>query len=188
MRRINLLCLEEGSRDFSEVLGTSSVRSRLSSTLLTSNRLLLTVTLLSSLLTVVQLRVTSSNGRRRSSSRCGTLLRCSSGRESLLLLLSTVSVVGLLESRVVRRNLLERLSVVTSQFSQVSLVQSESFCASFEFCKRTRSNRKAFRKGIERKGSCVDQLREDLVEVVGQLEPEESECGKRHRLTNPRDE
>lgn len=40
--------------------------------------------------------------------------------------------------------------------------------------KHTRSNRKAFRKGIERKGSCVDQLREDLVvEVVERLELEE---------------
>lgn len=114
---VNYVRLEEGSRDFSEVLRTSSVRTLLtSSTLLTSNRLLLTVTLLSTLLTVVQLRVTSSNGRRRSSSRCGTLLGRSSGRESLLLLLSTVSVVRLLESRVVGRNLLERLSVVSKSF------------------------------------------------------------------------
>lgn len=40
--------------------------------------------------------------------------------------------------------------------------------------KLTRSNRRAFRKGNRRKGSCVELHREDLVvEVVGQLELEE---------------
>lgn len=62
-----------------------------------------------------------------------------------------------------------------NHFSQVSVNSEGNRLKNFKkVSKRTRSNRKAFRKGIERKGSCVDQLREDLVvEVVERLELEE---------------
>lgn len=90
------------------------------STLLSSDGLLLTVRL--SLLRVVELRVTSSSSGLSVSSRSSgsSSLLGSSGRgETLLLLLSAVSVVRLLESGVVRGNLLERLGVVTGGSKQI---------------------------------------------------------------------
>lgn len=103
----------EGPGDRVEVFRTRAVSSV---RLLLSGLTRLTTLLL---LGVVELGVPSTSSRLRSSGS-GTLLRCASVRESFLLLLSSVAVVGLLEGRVVGRYLLVRLGVVAGEAKQMS--------------------------------------------------------------------